>query len=181
METIAIFQAEWFERLFSVLALVSSFYLWRSFHVKGALMQFDKTGLENYITDQQVESQTGVWLPPFPGDRQIKILRAGGSNKRFSRAFQQAIKPHRRAMERGTLDSDTSDALMRDVYSKHIVVDWKNINDAEGNPVPCTPENVKAFFVAIPEIFSEVVAYASEIATFAEENLEEAKKTLGEV
>jgi hypothetical protein len=181
MESLVIFQAENVERLFSVVALLSSLYLWRSLYSKGAQVQFDKTGLENYITDQQVESNTGVWLPPFPGDRSLKILRAGGSNKKFSRAFQQAIKPHRRAMERGTLDSDVSDALMRDVYSKHIVVDWRNINDAEGNPVPCTPENVKAFFTALPEIFTEVVAYASEVATFAEENLEEAKETLGEV
>lgn len=179
-ETIAILPVGGLEHLLSLAALVSAFYLWCSIP-KGAPMQFDKSGLESYITDKQIEASIGVWLPPFPGDRRIKVLRAGGSNKRFSRAFQTAIKPHRRAMERGTMDQDVSDAIMRDVYAKHVVVDWKNINDAEGNPAPCTPENVAAFFDAFPEIFSEVIAYAGEMATFSEENLEEAKETLGEV
>jgi hypothetical protein len=143
-------------------------------------MQFDKSGLEGYITDKEIESEVGVWLPPFPGGRQFKVLRAGGSNRKFSRAFQQAIKPYKRQLDKGNLDPDVSDALMREVYSRYIVKDWRGINDVDGNPVPCTPENVAEFFQAFPELFSDVVSYATEMATFSEENLEEAKETLGE-
>lgn len=142
--------------------------------------QFDKSGLEGYITDKEVESEIGVWLPPFPGGREFKVLRAGGSNRKFSRAFQQAIKPYRRQLDKGSLDPETSDGLMREMYAKHIVVDWRGINDVDGNPVPCTPENVDAFFKAFPELFSDVVSYATEMATFSQENLEEAKDVLGE-
>jgi hypothetical protein len=143
-------------------------------------MQFDKTGLETYITDQEVESKLGVWLPPFPGDRRFKVLRAGGSNKKFARAFQQMLRPYRKQLNKDMLDPDVADRLLREAYAQHIVVDWKNINDADGNPVPCTPDNVLDFFNAFPEIFSEISGYAQEMGTFSAEYLEEAKETLGE-
>lgn len=143
-------------------------------------MKFDATGLEGYVTDKEVESTVGVWLPPFPGERRFRVLRAGGSNHKFARAFQQAIKPHRRQMDKGTLDTETTDAIMREVYAKHIVIDWEGIKDENGVAVPCTPENVQAFFVAFPEIFGDVISYATEMATFSIENLEEAQDVLGE-
>lgn len=181
MEALATLPVGGLEHLLSVAAWVSIFSkLWCSLSAEGALMRFDRSGLEGYITDREVESQVGVWLPPFPGGRRFKVLRAGGANKKFSRAFQQAIKPYRRQLDKGTLDPETSDQIMREVYARHIVVDWDGIKDDTGKTVPCTPENVEAFFAAFPELFSDVVAYASEMATFAEENLEEAKETLGE-
>lgn len=141
---------------------------------------FDSAGLEGYVTDESRESVTGVWLG-FPGERKFKCLRAGGSNKKFLRTFQHLIKPHRRQMERGTLDTDISDDIMRRVYAKTIVLDWKGINDAKKQPVPFNQQNVVAFFMAFPEVFNDLVTLCSDMATFSEEQLEEAKEVLGEV
>lgn len=163
------------------IANLINWHLVKKRHYEMSDITFSKKGLESYITDQEVESQLGVWLPPFPGDRRFKILRAGGSNTAFARAFQTAIKPHRRAMDKGTLDPKVSEALMVEVYSKHILVDWAGINDENEVPVPFSTANAIAFFTAFPEVFSDIVSYATEVATFAQENLEEAKDVLGEI
>ena len=168
------------EHLLSVAAGVSVLsHYWCSSVIKGAQMQFDKTGLEGYITDREVESDIGTWLPPFPNGRRFRIKRAGGANRKFARAFQAAIKPYKRQIDREELDPDISERILREVYARHIVVDWEGIKDTEGNEVPCTPENVEAFFAAIPEIFTEVRSYADTAATFAEQNLEEAEDSVG--
>ena len=142
-------------------------------------MKFDKTGLDGYITDRNIESETGVWIK-FPQGRKFCILRAGGANKKFSRALQKAVKPYRRQLEKNTLDPDVADKLFQSVYARHVVIDWDGINDEDGTPVPCTPENIEAFFEAFPEIFKELSDAAGDMATFSEETLKEAAEVLGE-
>ena len=141
-------------------------------------MKFETKGLDNYITDPELESE-GVWLK-FPEDRKLCVRRAGGANKKYLRTAQSAIKPFKRQLDRGTMDPEEINRLMREVYAKTIVADWSGINDETGTPVPCTPENVKAFFDAFPEIFADVMDSASDLATYAEREIEEAKEVLGE-
>jgi hypothetical protein len=142
-------------------------------------MQFDTTGLEGYITDRDIEGKEGVWLK-FPGDREFLVLRAGGSNSAFSRRFQQLIKPHRKQIDRGTLDPQVSDDLMRQAYCETVVKDWRGIKDPMGTPIPWSKEAGMAFFAAFPELFSEVVELASSYTTFQHAEVEEAKEVLGE-
>lgn len=141
-------------------------------------MKFDRTGLDSYITDEELETG-GVWLR-FPEGRKICIRRAGGANKKYLRLAQTAIKPYKRQIERGTMDPDDTNRVMREVYAKTIVTEWEGINDAEGAAVPCTVENVVGFFDAFPEIFTEVLENATEMANFAEREIEEAQEALGE-
>lgn len=142
-------------------------------------MQFDTKGLEGYLTNKTLESEFGVWLK-FPGGRRFRVLRAGGANRRFTRAFQTAIRPHRQTMERRGLDVELSDQIMREVYSKHVVIDWEGIKDADGNEVPYSPGAAIQFFAVVPELFAEIATLAQNMATFSQETVEEAKKELGE-
>lgn len=142
-------------------------------------MKFDTTGIEDYVTNQTIESETGVWLK-FPLGRRFLCLRAGGSNRRFTRAFQAAIKPHRRAMDKGTLDTEISDGLMRDVYLRTVILDWEGIKDVDGTVVSFNRENALALFAALPELFNDIVSLCSEMGTFQNQEIEEAKEVLGE-
>ncbi len=143
------------------------------------MLKFDTAGLESYLPDHLRESEIGVWLS-FPGDRKFRCLRAGGSNKRFIRAFQAAIKPHRRQMDRGTLDPEVSEQIMREVYSRTVVLDWKGIKDAEGQDVPYSPEAAVELFKAVPEMFNDITTLCADMAVFTDGELEDAKQVLGE-
>lgn len=141
-------------------------------------MKFSTTGLESYLSNEDLEARTGVWLQ-FPGGIRIKVLRAGGSNVKYQRVGSAVLKPYSRQISRGTLDVEVTSGLMRDIYSKAVVVDWEGVKDVEGNDVPCTPENVRDFFEAVPELFDEVVEAATRIATFSQEQSDEAGEELG--
>ncbi len=141
--------------------------------------KFDTRGLASYIPDRELESVEGVWLR-FPGGRAFRCLRAGGSNTKFLRAFQTAIKPYQRQIDRKTLDPEVSDQIMRDVYSQTVVKGWEGIKDADGNEVPYSPETAVEFFKAVPELFTELTDQCANMANFAEQEAEEAKEILGE-
>lgn len=140
---------------------------------------FDFSGLETYETDGQRESAEGIWLK-FPGGRRIRILRAGGANKNFARTFSRVIKPYRRAMERGTLDPEKSDELMIQVYLESVVLDWEGFTDANGNDIPYSRTAARELFTALPELFNEVVTFASDAAMFQEQQADEAADVVGE-
>jgi hypothetical protein len=145
------------------------------------MFDFDTKGLETYTTDPVRESQ-GVWVD-FPAGRSMLVLRAGGSNKAFIRGFQAAIRPFRRQIEKGTMDVEKSDEMMREMYARYVVKDWSGITDKEGKPVPYSPEAAVAFFRAFPELFQDLMAIASDANTFngmLAPDVDEAKEIMGE-
>ncbi len=141
-------------------------------------MQFDKSSLRDFIPDSDKESVSGVWIE-YPGGIRIRILRAGGTNEKFKRATSAALKPYRRQIERDMISNEVVTDLARRVYSLHIVVDWQNVRDIDGNAVPCTPSNVYEFFKAVPELFEDIQRAAVNLANFVEDEAEEAGRQLG--
>lgn len=139
---------------------------------------FDTSGLESYITNPDAEVE-GVWTP-FPEGRELLLRRAGGSNKEFTRAHQAAMKPYKRRIDKGTMDSETLEKIARAVYARHIVKDWRGIKDAKGKKIPFSVEACEAFFEAIPDLFTEILLLTSDAAIFQQAEVEEAQEILGE-
>lgn len=141
--------------------------------------QIDFSGLEGYQTDEDKELHSGVWVP-FPGGHSVRILRAGPSNKSYSRAMQSAFRPYRRQIEQNTMDNEVAERLLRGIYVRHIIKDWSGFKDAAGNEVSYDPETADELLAALPQLFSDIQAFASDFATFQNAQVEEAKDTLGE-
>ena len=137
-------------------------------------------GLESYASDDDKEYRSGVWVP-FPGGHSFRVLRAGPGNKSYARALQAALRPYQRQIDQKTLDNDVAEAILRRVYVRHVVKDWKGFKDDKGNAVPYSPEEAEKVFEAMPELFRDVQAMAQEFSTFQLAEIEEAKETLGEV
>lgn len=143
-------------------------------------LKFDTTGLEDYITSEMLE-QEGLWLENFPGGRAFRVKRAGGSNRQYAKRLTAAIKPYRNSRTGiEGIDPAVQDRIMRHVYAQTVVVDWRGIDDVEGDPVPFSPANVEAFFEAFPEIFRDVMTLAGEATMFSERRVQEAEEALGE-
>lgn len=118
----------------------------------------------------------------------IRLARAGGANKRFTRALQKKAAPFRRALANGTMDNDAADALVREAFAETCVLSWKTSRkDSSGVRVsledgieqkgttellPVTPQNVLATFANLPEFYADVQARASDIALYRQEQLE---------
>jgi hypothetical protein len=83
-------------------------------------------------------------------------------------------------MDKGTMDPDLSEQLMRQVYAQHVVKNWSGIKDAEKNEIEYSPSAAVEFFAAFPELFNEIVILATEASTFSGQFVEEASEVLGE-
>jgi hypothetical protein len=100
----------------------------------------------------------------------IRIRRAGGSNTRFAKVFEQKSKPYRRLMEiPGALDPKVQERVMREVYADSVVVGWENVEDKDGTPMEFNRDNVIRLFTDLPNLFRLVMRESQNEALFRAE------------
>ena len=132
-----------------------------------------------FETDKKRERE-GIYLDY--GSFRIKISRAGGDNKRFSKVLEGKTKPHRRAIQTDMLDPIVADRLLKETYAEAVVLDWETKDDKgkwksgiegrEGEILPFCNANVCEAFVNLPELFKDVQEQANKVALFRRDVLE---------
>lgn len=138
-------------------------------------MQFD--GLELFERNENLESQKGIDLL-FPGDIRIKILRAGGSNKKYDMVLGRLIKPYTRQMKTNTMDKKVSEDLMKELYAESVIIGWSGVK-SKGEDVEFNKENVIKLLDSLPEVFDEIREQADNLANFRLEEMKEEAENLG--
>lgn len=138
-------------------------------------MQFD--GLELFERNENLESQKGIDLL-FPGDIRIKILRAGGSNKKYDTVLGRLIKPYTRQMKTNTMDKKVSEDLMKELYAESVIIGWSGVK-SKGEDVEFNKENVIKLLDSLPEVFDEIREQADNLANFRLEEMKEEAENLG--
>jgi hypothetical protein len=122
-----------------------------------------KTLYQAFGTEKQYETE-GVTLD-F-GVAKFRIRRAGGSNRRFLAALSSKLRPHRRALEAGTMSDETAEDMHKEVYFETVVVDWENVTDREGNQLPYTLENFKKVMRDLPDLWNTLRVEADNMKNF---------------
>lgn len=133
-----------------------------------------KTSLHDMFQTDSNKETKGVKLEY--GTVSVWIARAGGKNKAFAKALEKETKPFRRQIMNNTMPDKTSNAILRRVYAKHIVLNWEGVVDQDGNPIPCTEENIIKVFEELPDFFIDIQEQSRNIALFQDEEIEEAAK-----
>lgn len=136
------------------------------------MSKFD--GFDDYRTDQDYESGKGIVLDLGQG-RMITIHRAGGSNYKYIKAVTAASRKYRNASR---IDPEIDNKVMAELYATTIVTGWEGIC-INGEPVPCTAENVKEFLLDVPLAFERIKEAANEASNFLVEQAQEDSETLG--
>lgn len=149
-----------------------------------------------YGTDVNLE-KTGVVFTP-DSSTAITLARAGGSNVKFQAVLDAKIKPHRRAIEAGTLDPKLDRRMMAEVYADTVVKNWetlvgdKLVQGIEADPnatagtyshdidksglVPFNRQNVVATLLALPDLFGDLQRESQRVGNFLTEQREEDAK-----
>lgn len=128
-----------------------------------------------FETDTVVE-RDGIWIDYAPGV-EVRIARAGGSNKHFAKTMQRLAKPHRRAIQTESVDEEVLKELFIKAYAAAIIVDWKGFtkdlitcDDADADtPLDFNKENVEAVLRAQPNLFQDIQKAADTISYFRAE------------
>jgi len=128
-----------------------------------------------FETDTKVERE-GIWIDYAPGV-EVRIGRAGGSNKYFAKTMQRLAKPHRRAIQTDSVDEEVLLDIFIKAYALAIIVDWKGFtkdlitsDDADAETVlDFNTDNVEAVLRAQPNLFADIQKAADTISYFRAE------------
>lgn len=88
------------------------------------------------VDHSRAKQDKGVWTN-FGGS---SFLVANTGSIKFQRALTRLQAPHRKKIERGTLDPAISRDILCQAMSEGLVLDWKNVGNAEGADVPFSEE-----------------------------------------
>lgn len=102
----------------------------------------------------------------------IRIARAGGKNTAFTKALEKATRPHRKAIQTGSLSNEVADRLYKEVFADTVVLGWENVTGPDGEALEFSRENVLKLFNDLPDLFADLREQASNAALFREEVLE---------
>lgn len=129
-----------------------------------------------FKTDENLETD-GIFIEYGETDDgkpvRIRIARAGGKNTAFTKALEKATRPHRKAIQSGSMDNATADRLYRDVFADTVVLGWENVTGPDGKPLEFNKENVLKLFQDLPDLFQDLREQAANAALFREAVLEE--------
>ena len=134
---------------------------------------------QTFKTDNQLE-RDGVILSYGVNSKgkpiEIRIARAGGSNMKFAKRMEAAVKPYKRQIQNEVMDNEQALAITRQVFAETVVLGWENVEDENGDELPFSPEACVKLFEDLPDLFADVQEQSQRIALFRQELREDASK-----
>lgn len=125
-----------------------------------------------FKTDSNLEKD-GIWIEYGETEAgepiRFKVARAGGQNTAFNKALEKATRPYRKAIQNGMLGDKRADAIYKNVFAERVVLDWTNIEDAEGKPLEFNKENVLKLFEDLPDLFADLREQAGNVSLYRED------------
>ncbi len=127
-----------------------------------------KTNLNShYETKKELELE-GSWYKSLAGSS-FKIKRMGGRNQKKvdesrSKHFMSVIDQ----IQKNELPEDDQEKLFIKVFVESVLVDWKDVFDADGKDVEYDAELAEIVFFDCPDLFDELIAFANSRDNFKE-------------
>lgn len=118
---------------------------------------------EAFATVQEYE-QSGVTLD-F-GVAKFRVRRAGGSNREFATTLAAKLRPHRRAIDAGTLSDEVAKEIQMEVYFKTVIIGWEGVTDREGNALEYNFDNFRKVMMDLPDLWNTLRDEADNMKNF---------------
>ena len=137
-----------------------------------------KSIYDAFKTSSEAEND-GQWfnygVGPLGQPQRFKLARKSRSNKAYARAVQRHLDKYGPQLEARTMDEDTADDLLLDVFCRTILVDWSGIPDPEDpdKPLPYSVEAAKELMRALPALYEELNSRAENREYFLAKQSEE--------
>ncbi len=116
----------------------------------------------------------GVW-EDITEDVRVKIARMGNPN--YQKEIARLMKPHRRAVRRGTVDDSVIEKCVTQAMARTVLLDWEGIEE-DGKKVLYSFDEARRLLTEYKEFRDQVSEIASELETFQDNEDEETVKNL---
>ena len=113
----------------------------------------------------------GVWAECGGGLR-IKVARMG--NPAYEESIRKSAKPFMRQMRLGTMNVEDMEGLAMKAIAKHIILDWENLDDNDGTPIPFSPDKALELFKEYHDFYTMVKEVSGEAEIFRSDEMDEA-------
>jgi len=120
-----------------------------------------------FATNKDVE-QDGV-IVKYGDGISFRIARAGGSNSAFSKRYEVLMRPYRRLVQAGQMDTEVQADIMRQLYAETVVRSWEGVTDRDGNALQFSVDNCKKVFADLPDLFDDIVSHSMNASLYREE------------
>jgi hypothetical protein len=100
------------------------------------------------------------------GVAKFRVRRAGGSNRQFMTTLAAKLRPHRRAIDAGTLPDDVAKEMQMEVYFETVVVGWEDVTDEAGNVLEYSLVNFKKVMTDLPDLWDTLRTEADNMKNF---------------
>lgn len=134
-------------------------------------MTNEKSIYDLYETDVDLEID-GVWVQ-LKGGIQVKVAALGNEN--HVAAMETIFAPHRGLQRRGALDKDVEEELHTKAICKSVLLDWKNMVDREGKPLPYNFQNAYDLLMdpTMKRFKADILVIAQEAESFKKQDDED--------
>lgn len=124
---------------------------------------------EMFKTNTEVEAEKGINLDY--GAFSIRIVRAGGANKKFGKLLNDRLKPYRRQIDNDTIGDGIADKIMAETYADSIIIGWEGVTDPGGKKLEYSRANCVKLLLDLPELFRDIQEQAAKAANFKTEEV----------
>lgn len=130
--------------------------------------------LSNVQNNLKTESE-GVWVT-YAGDLQVKLARIG--SPAYEKLLRKLSKPHTRQLRDNSLDNDVAELMTQKAIARHILLDWKGVEDDAGKEVLYSEKKALEILTdpKYRDFYRDILAMAQERATFNKEDTTDASK-----
>lgn len=125
--------------------------------------------IDSINTDGQ---ENGVWAE-FKGSR---FLIASLSNLNYQRELARLQQPHRRNIEKGTVDPVVLRDILCGALARGILKDWENVVDSSGRMVPFSVDTAARVLAYNEDLRDFVVEFAGNVDNYRAEAVEDTVK-----
>lgn len=131
-----------------------------------------------YKTNQNVEVD-GFWFEDTgvinddidkttPG---FLIARASRANPRFAKATEALGKKYKRQFDNDLITGAAALEMNKALFLDTLLLDWRNVYDADGEEIPFSRENADKLFAALPDLYDLLEEQARKASNFREADI----------
>jgi len=122
-------------------------------------------------------AEKGVWVPYEAG---IEIKVTSIDNSKYRACVEALLKPHLRRIRAGLIELEEKSKLIRPAVAKYILVDWKGIEDDEGNNIEYSVAKAEEILGdgAFSNFYDFVLTCSNDHSLFRDQSMEQVEANL---
>lgn len=129
-------------------------------------------GLYNTFQSDNKAEREGQWFSISAAANddgsvpKFKMARMHANNPAYLAALERVYKDYGVAIENDILESGKAKPVLLEVFVTTILLDWENVQDGEGRPVPFSPENATVLLNDLPDLYDILKEQAKKLGNF---------------